>query len=215
IVVYDGGYRLYKDSLKDRPIFVKKYDSNYPLGSEYYAYKDIVIGSQMSGYKNVLKVLGCCLETQNPSVVYEFACKSLSRSLSAISQYCHGNAGISLPQGQAHVEDAVIGRIGLSAPEYVTTGYLTEKADVYLFGMLLLELLGGRKLTIVERNILDTDEKHCAEIFSNFVDPRISIKAEQLMVVATLILRCTCVDGEKRPTMMEVAKQLKVILKSC
>ncbi|KAK8260569.1 hypothetical protein V6Z11_D13G129700 [Gossypium hirsutum] len=80
--------------------------------------------------------------------------------------------GISLPQGQAHVEDAVIGRIGLSAPEYVTTGYLTEKADVYLFGMLLLELLGGRKLTIVERNILDTDEKHCVEIFSSFVDPR-------------------------------------------
>ncbi|XP_052483028.1 non-functional pseudokinase ZED1-like [Gossypium raimondii] len=83
IVVYDGGYRLYKVSLKDRPIFVKKYDSHYPLGLKYYAYKDIVIGSQMSGYKNVLKVLGCCLETQNPSVVYEFACKSLSRSLSA------------------------------------------------------------------------------------------------------------------------------------
>ncbi|TYI46819.1 hypothetical protein E1A91_D13G130800v1, partial [Gossypium mustelinum] len=191
IVVYDGGYRLYKDSLKDRPIFVKKYDSNYPLGLKYYAYKDIVIGSQMSGYKNVLKVLGCCLETQNPSVVYEFACKSLSRSLSATNvkpvlpwkcsiMLDHNNVpklidfglGISLPQGQAHVEDAVIGRIGLSAPEYVTTGYLTEKADVYLFGMLLLELLGGRKLTIVERNILDTDEKHCVEIFSSFVDPR-------------------------------------------
>ncbi|KAG8472788.1 hypothetical protein CXB51_034715 [Gossypium anomalum] len=119
---------------------------------------------------------------------------------------------ISIPQGQAHVEDAVIGRIGFSAPEYVTTGYLTEKADVYRFGMLLLDLLGGRKLTIVERNILDIDEKHCVEIFSNFMDPRMTIEAEQLMLVATLILRCTCVDGEKRPTMMEVAKHLKSFL---
>ncbi|KAB1994913.1 hypothetical protein ES319_D13G127700v1, partial [Gossypium barbadense] len=172
IVVYDGGYRLYKDSLKDRPIFVKKYDSNYPLGLKYYAYKDIVIGSQMSGYRNVLKVLGCCLETQNPSVpVLPWKC-SIMLDHNNVPKLIDFGLGIPLPQGQAHVEDAVIGRIGLSAPEYVTTGYLKEKADVYLFGMLLLELLGGRKLTIVERNILDTDEKHCVEIFSSFVDPR-------------------------------------------
>ena len=34
--------------------------------------KDIVIESQMSVHQNVLKLLGCCLETQNPIRVYEF-----------------------------------------------------------------------------------------------------------------------------------------------
>ena len=31
------------------------------------------------------------------------------------------------------------------APEYATTGKLTEKSDVYSFGVVLLELITGRK----------------------------------------------------------------------
>lgn len=32
------------------------------------------------------------------------------------------------------------------APEYATSGKLTEKSDVYSFGVVLLELITGRKL---------------------------------------------------------------------
>ncbi|WRX23118.1 Serine-threonine/tyrosine-protein kinase [Theobroma cacao] len=71
IFVEDFGYQLYKGSLNDRLIFVKKY--GYLWGSEDNAYKDIAIGSQMSVHKNVLKVTGCCLETEIPTTVYEFA----------------------------------------------------------------------------------------------------------------------------------------------
>lgn len=31
------------------------------------------------------------------------------------------------------------------APEYVVHGHLTEKADVYSFGMLILEIVTGKK----------------------------------------------------------------------
>lgn len=35
------------------------------------------------------------------------------------------------------------------APEYATLGYLTDKADVYSFGIVLLEIVCGRSSTSV------------------------------------------------------------------
>ena len=34
---------------------------------------------------------------------------------------------------------------GYLAPEYAMRGYLTEKTDVYAFGIVVLELVSGRK----------------------------------------------------------------------
>ncbi|WRX24943.1 Serine-threonine/tyrosine-protein kinase [Theobroma cacao] len=77
-----GFYKLYKGSLNYRPIFVKKYH-NCRIWRDVAA-KDIAVGSQMSVHKNVLKVLGCCLETETPIIVYEFAgTESLSTCISA------------------------------------------------------------------------------------------------------------------------------------
>jgi len=37
---------------------------------------------------------------------------------------------------------------GYMAPEYLVRGQLTEKADVYAFGVLVLEILSGRKSSV-------------------------------------------------------------------
>lgn len=37
---------------------------------------------------------------------------------------------------------------GYMAPEYLVKGQLTEKADVYSFGVLVLEILSGRKNSV-------------------------------------------------------------------
>ncbi|EOY11446.1 Kinase superfamily protein [Theobroma cacao] len=109
IFVRKGRYTLYKGSLKDRPIFVKKYcygdDPRFD-----FAFKDIAIGSQMSVHKNVLKVLG--LETKIPPIVYEFAgTEILSPCISAadvqpLSWKCRLKIAIGIVDAVAYLHNA-------------------------------------------------------------------------------------------------------------
>ncbi|PON67573.1 Tyrosine-protein kinase [Parasponia andersonii] len=62
-------YKWYKGTMDDRPVLIKKYH----LNDNNEAYRDIAISSRMSSQKNVLKLLGCCLEFSHPALVYEDA----------------------------------------------------------------------------------------------------------------------------------------------
>ncbi|MED6198747.1 hypothetical protein PIB30_069509 [Stylosanthes scabra] len=60
-----------------------------------------------------------------------------------------GDFGLArfFPEDQAYLSTQFAGTLGYTAPEYAIRGELSEKADIYSFGVLLLEIICCRKNT--------------------------------------------------------------------
>ncbi|KAK4575753.1 hypothetical protein RGQ29_026631 [Quercus rubra] len=135
---------------------------------------------------------------------------------------------VSIPEGEADVEGFDgIRQFGFCAPEFKATGKVTEKADVYDFGRILLELLTGEDSLNITRFTIDKDSTLVAYIhnraqgscINEIVDPAILAEdgdggaslQHQLQAVVDLALTCTEEDPQRRPTMVDVTKQLRRI----
>lgn len=83
----------------------------------------------------------------NPPVIYRDLKSSnilLDRDFNAkLSDF--GLAKLGPIGDKTHVSSRVMGTYGYCAPEYQRTGQLTVKSDVYSYGVVLLELITGRK----------------------------------------------------------------------
>lgn len=75
-----------------------------------------------------------------------------------VPKMCSFILSVPLPEGETHViVDRLYGTLGFMAPEYLTTRTVTEKIDVFSFGVLLLELLTGHMAADPARRDLDKD----------------------------------------------------------
>ncbi|GLJ33767.1 hypothetical protein SUGI_0678670 [Cryptomeria japonica] len=113
------------------------------------------------------------------------------------------------PHDRTHLTTRVGGTLGYTAPEYVVYGQLTEKPDVYSYGVVVLEIISGRK-SIQTRLPSDmqlllpwTWRLYQRNEGLGIVDPRFKgrFDAEQVLKVINIALACTHDSPSKRPSM--------------
>ncbi|XP_058082319.1 receptor-like serine/threonine-protein kinase ALE2 isoform X2 [Magnolia sinica] len=125
------------------------------------------------------------------------------------------------PEGRAnYLSTRVMGTFGYVAPEYAMTGHLLVKSDVYSYGVVLLELLTGRKpvdmsqpsgqenLVTWARPILRDKDR-----LEELADPKLGCKypKDDFVRVCTIAAACVALEASQRPTMGEVVQSLKMV----
>jgi len=95
-------------------------------------------------------------------------------------------------------------------PEYVVTHELTDKSDIYSFGVLLLELLTGRRAIQDNKNVVAWSQKFLTSEsrLPELVDPKIgeSFDMEQLQMLVGIIQWCTQREGRLRPSIKQILR---------
>ncbi|XP_052886276.1 LRR receptor-like serine/threonine-protein kinase ERECTA isoform X3 [Gossypium arboreum] len=118
----------------------------------------------------------------------------------------------SLCISKSHTSTYVMGTIGYIDPEYARTSRLTEKSDVYSYGIVLLELLTGRKPVDNESSLHHLIlSKAATDAVMETIDPEITATCKDLGAVKKvfqLALLCTKRHPSDRPTMHEVTRVL-------
>ncbi|KAL2930070.1 Receptor-like serine/threonine-protein kinase ALE2 [Bienertia sinuspersici] len=123
-----------------------------------------------------------------------------------------------------HISTRVMGTFGYVAPEYAMTGHLLVKSDVYSYGVVLLELLTGRKpvdmsqppgqenLVAWTRPFLTTKEG-----LEMILDPSLGsdVPLDSVAKVAAIASMCVQPEVSHRPFMGEVVQALKLVCNEC
>ncbi|KAG4975035.1 hypothetical protein JHK82_031920 [Glycine max] len=124
-----------------------------------------------------------------------------------------------LPRDRSHLSTKFAGTLGYTAPEYAMQGQLSEKADTYSYGIVVLEIISGQKSTNVK--IDDEGREYLLqrawklyergmqlELVDKDIDPN-EYDAEEVKKIIEIALLCTQASAATRPTMSELVVLLK------
>ncbi|KAK4481087.1 hypothetical protein RD792_011958 [Penstemon davidsonii] len=132
-----------------------------------------------------------------------------------------GLARLGPPDGLTHVSTAVVGTMGYAAPEYIQSGRLTSKSDVWSYGVFLYELITGRRpldrnRPRSEQKLLEWVKPHLSDArkFQHILDPRLDKKqilksAHKLSLIAN---RCLARLPKTRPKMSQVLEMIDQVV---
>ncbi|XP_031277536.1 probable serine/threonine-protein kinase PBL19 [Pistacia vera] len=132
-----------------------------------------------------------------------------------------GLARVGPLAGRTHVSTAVVGTYGYAAPDYIETGHLTAKSDVWSFGVVLYEILTGRRS--LERNRPKSEQKLLEWVkqypvdskkFGLMMDQRLEneYSINEARKIAKLADSCLSKSAKDRPKMSQVVERLKQVV---
>ncbi|XP_014508424.2 cold-responsive protein kinase 1 isoform X1 [Vigna radiata var. radiata] len=130
-----------------------------------------------------------------------------------------GDFGLArfFPEDQAYLSTQFAGTLGYTAPEYAIRGELSEKADIYSFGVLVLEIICCRKNTDLT---LPSEMQYLPEyawklyeksMLMEIVDPRLredGMEEKDVMQAFHVALSCLQPHADLRPAMSEIVALL-------
>ncbi|KAI8533663.1 hypothetical protein RHMOL_Rhmol10G0026800 [Rhododendron molle] len=187
-----GAGSVFKGTLPNREtIAVKRlFYNTRQWVDEFFNEVNLISGIQ---HKNLVKLLGCSIEGPESLLVYEYVPNK------NLDQFLFGKCLLFL---------------GYMAPEYLVRGQLTEKADVYSYGVLVLEIICGRKShAFVEDScslLQSVWQLYKTNRLPESIDPRLNgdFPEKEASCVLQIGLLCTQASVALRPSMEEVVDML-------
>ncbi|OWM66696.1 putative serine/threonine-protein kinase-like protein CCR3 [Punica granatum] len=125
--------------------------------------------------------------------------------------------------GQEYTSSRAVGTVGYIDPEYYVMNVLTTKSDVYGLGVVLLELLTGRRAVFKEEDgmapigvveyavpaVLAGELRTVLDRRVGQLPPRGTEEARAVELVVNVAVRCVNLEGKDRPTVGEVVAELE------
>ncbi|KAL1363267.1 hypothetical protein AAHE18_03G137700 [Arachis hypogaea] len=139
----EGGFGpVYKGTLiNGQELAVKRLSKKSGQGSEEFKNEVALIAKLQ--HRNLVKLLGCCIQGGEKILIYEFM---PNKSLDHV---------VFGDQVEANT-NKVAGTYGYMSPEYAVHGQFSEKSDVFSYGVIVLELLSGKR----NRDFSDSENYH-------------------------------------------------------
>ena len=139
-----------------------------------------------------------------------------------LGEGCHpklsnfGLAKLGPPGDNTHVPTRVMGTSGYCAPEYLESGELTIKSDVFSFGVVIMEVITGRNalgwsLTRAEPTLAEwATPLTRRNDFTKYADPALGNKYNKKSLLQVLSVARMCLNpaASLRPDMADVAAAL-------
>ncbi|XP_051142767.1 receptor-like kinase TMK4 [Andrographis paniculata] len=130
----------------------------------------------------------------------------------------------SAPDGNYSIETKLAGTFGYLAPEYAATGRVTTKVDVYAFGVVLMELITGRKAL---DGSLPDEQIHLVTWFRSLLQDKDAVRDamdpvlleemdaemfQNIWKVVELAGYCTAREANQRPDMSHSVNMLSSLV---